>query len=1100
MHEVPNRPSPFENANLAAVKLPFKPRSEVTLAAGQVIEAANELLSDVKAPINSFRIQLNADRSDPAYFTFSDLARQVPHLARLGITEIYAVITDAGNSRHGYDVLRYELSPALGGQDGFEKLVKICKAHGVGLIPDWVPNHMRAAPENPLFHDLLEYGPAATTAKFLDVNWEAPFCENKILRPILTGHQGPELQNGKIQLAFTAATGEFSFHFYPNPDQENHPRHCYPVAIDSLLPLLVKTYALFDDKGGADGQKLKYLCEHGIPNFLAECDYFRGRWQATDLEQLETRRAGIKSTSGFIKSSIGELAKNEDLLGCLQAVLADINADRSITGQLRQILDQQWYRVTYWPVAGEEINYRRFFDINELIGVCVENPEVAAATLENVEQLVFDNPEVIRGFRIDHVDGLYEPTEFLQRFAVSVARGLLRAAHHRLRTTAEDREFPLPSFDDLRPVLDQFLDQNPELRRPDALYPFAIVVEKILANDERLPKTWPVAGETGYQALGWIFSVMQDDAGTAKLAQIFRNFTGQAYDPAGVREESKDKVLDKSIPGDFSALVHTLRGIGMERGWDYSESILGEALRKFLVVFPVYRVYLETDGKLSEHDLEIIHEATQAARSQLQQSNGGMTQRERAALGALELIGEIFENPSTAREQHWIRKFSQLSPVVQAKGIEDTGGYHPSPLSATEVGMELDHEAITVSEFHEKIRTLLSQRSLWLASGHDTKRGEDTRFALAGISEFTGEWDDLLYHLGPIIEDARPSDAPSAREIYFLLQNMAGSWPRNLQPNSDTWTQDMSAYRERLIAYMHKAQKEAKIHTSWTEPYERWEQDTATFIMRLTADPRFLEIFCPFQQKVARCGEHNMLLDTTVRAVLAPIFDEYQLALGENTTFVDPDNRQKVDYAAYRSNARDLRRMFFANRPVPADRQLKSVGAAADEATHSYADVASRIWQGSDFALKKQFFRTAALLARKHCFPDLERSEENYEPLNAKEHPGAIVAAAVGAPTRQVIAIVPRLGGSSQGNFDDQLKIPPILFGTYYNAFTGERIDITERYLDLAEVFRTIPAAILVPEAMWNHPQSLMRFGSSSETTSRAETNVDSNMAEPLVR
>ena len=777
-----------------------------------------------RIPSATYRLQFHAG------FTFREAMEIVDYLRALGITDIYAspYFQAAPDSTHGYDVADHNrINPAIGDQSDFQALCSRLREKDMGQILDFVPNHMGIGESlNAWWMEVLEDGLASPYARYFDIDWHPgkEALADRVMLPILGDRYGRVLENGDFSLSFV--NGGFFLRYF-----------------ETRLPLRPRSYPfilrrVISELGGDRSDELREI----IGSLSDPAAKTRAKARLKELAEAEPGVASaIDRALRTLEGSPGSPETFDDL---------------------HALLEEQVYRLSYWRVAAEEINYRRFFDINSLAAIRVEIPEVFEAAHQLVFQLLAQGH--VTGLRIDHIDGLWDPRAYLRR---------LQEHHGRLVGTND----------------------------PRGLY---LVVEKILdVTGETLPTDWPVHGTTGYEFANQVVQGLTDAAAEKRMTRTYERFTGMSTDFATLVYEKKKQTMQNSLGSEIAALGRMLDELSeMHRQFrDYTRNLLTTAVREVMACFPVYRTYATDDGALSADDEKNVLRAVSAARRRNPSTEKAVFDFLRAVL-LLRLPERLSEEQ---REAHFrfVRKFQQCSGPVMAKGLEDTAFYIYNRLVAlNEVGGNPGLFGIGVKKFHalNQARLRDTPHSLLATSTHDTKRSEDVRMRMVALSELPTEWRDAVKRWSKLNKRHRTlvagESAPSRNEEYLLYQTLLGAWP--LQPA------DFEGLTERIQAYMTKAIKEAKINSSWTEPNEEWENATTTFVERIL-DPEtgadFLHDFRPFAARVAQLGALNSLSQTILKCTSPGVPDFYQGTEIWDFSLVDPDNRRPVDYAIRRT-------------------------------------------------------------------------------------------------------------------------------------------------------------------------------------------------------
>jgi (1->4)-alpha-D-glucan 1-alpha-D-glucosylmutase len=953
-------------------------------------------------PRATYRLQFNAD------FTFEAATAIVDYLNALGISHCYAssYFMAVPGSTHGYDVADpTRLNPEIGSEQTYEAWIDALRAREMGHIVDVVPNHMGIAKSaNPWWQDVLENGASSRYAAVFDIDWTPlkPELEHKVLLPVLGDTYGAVLERQEIKLEYE--NGAFRVRYYEN---------VFPIApgtYDRILSL--GKQALLHDIGAESEVGVEFL------SILTAIRHLPGRL-VRDEEQLAERDREKEVVKRRLATLTSQSPRVLDHIARAVSALNGVKGTpRSFDG-LDELLSIQPYRLAYWRVAAEEINYRRFFDINELAAIRMEDPLV----FERVHAYVFAllKRGCVDGLRIDHVDGLFDPGDYLQR----------------LQSRAQDI-------------------------RPDAggqgssLY---LVVEKILSEDEELPD-WPVEGTTGYDFLVKVNGLFVDQRNERALNDVYERFARLRVPYREIAYRGKQLVLRVSMASELNVLAHRLN-VFSERHRHYRDFTLNsltQAMREIIACFPVYRTYVnEREPEVSQQDRQAIERAVREAKRRNPNRPAAVYDFVRDLL-----LKKTDFIPDSERDEHmrFLGKFQQVTSPVTAKGIEDTALYIYNRLvSLNEVGGEPDHFGVTPQRLHAWLgrRAERWPHGLSATSTHDTKRSEDVRARLDVISELPGAWKQAtsrwarLNRRGRSIIDEQ--SYPSRNEEYLLYQTLVGTWP--LGPMTAARERE---YRDRIAAYMHKAMREAKVYTSWINPSELHEHAMTRFVESVLApDNRaFRNDFLAFHGLVARCGMYNSLAQLAIKIGAPGVPDFYQGTELWDFSLVDPDNRRPVDY--------DRRRALLAELDAACERE----GPAA---------VAARLLETGDEGLK--LFATTTMLRFRKGERDMFE-QGGYRALDAQGSRGDhLFAFARTHGNRQVVIAVPRLvatlapdaGAPPLGErvWDDtriHLNGLPGARG-YRDVITGRCVPVmTEGASSLraADVFESFPIAMLISE------------------------------------
>jgi (1->4)-alpha-D-glucan 1-alpha-D-glucosylmutase len=795
-------------------------------------------LERARIPLATYRLQLHGE------FTFRDATALVPYLAKLGVSHVYCspFLRARPGSTHGYDIIDHEtLNPEIGTQADLDAFVSGLRAHGMAIVMDIVPNHMGVlAADNAWWQDLLENGPASTLADFFDIDWRPPaeHLANRVLLPILGDHYGVELAAGHLVLGFDAESGAFAVHYHAHRlplDPREYPR---------VLAIAMRELQSAPCHGSSQGEHQAQALA-SITGALAK------------LPRRDERRRGQVDErtlqKEILKGRLASLARSSP--GVARAIAAAVESlngradDPASFDALHELLEAQAYRVAYWRVAADDINYRRFFDINDLAALRQEHGAVFAATHQLVLKLVNDG--TVEALRVDHPDGLYDPKAYFARLFESC-------------------------------------------RRPPYL-----VVEKIVAPFENLPESWAVHGTTGYRFANVVNGLFVDPAAETRLTRTYHQFIGDETPYHEVTRRARRLVLRTALASELTVLTSRLARIARadRNTRDFTFNTLREGLAEVLAQFPVYRTYI--DDQVHPDDRRYIDWACARARAESRAPDADVFDFIREAL-TCELPTR---SPALAAAvRHFARKFQQLSAPVMAKGVEDTAFYLYNRLvSLNDVGGDPMEFGFPPAKFHRASahRAKHWAHTMLATSTHDNKRSEDVRCRIDTLTELAAAWRLRLrrwhrMNLGrkATIEDA---PAPSRNDEYLLYQVLLGSFPPGPLDEAA-----LAAYRARIVAYMQKACREAKARTSWARVNEPYEAATTAFIEALL-DPRpgnaFLDDFRAALEPIAWAGYLNSLALVAVKYTSPGVPDCYQGNELIDLSLVDPDNRRPVDYA-----------------------------------------------------------------------------------------------------------------------------------------------------------------------------------------------------------
>ena len=771
------------------------------------------------------RLQFHKD------FTLDQGAELVPYLAKLGISHLYAspIFKARPGSTHGYDIVDHSaINPELGGEDALRRLVARLREHAMGLILDIVPNHMGVGgADNAWWLDVLEWGRASPYAEFFDIDWDPPDAtlRGRMLAPFLGDAYGNVMDRNEIKLKFDPADGRLYADYYDNRFPIN-PRDYPSVLLTEGGPLETPARAFAD---------------------------------------LPTERDAMRRAVSEARDELRRPDYAQAIAEALRVYDAGTELGRD---HLHRLLDRQNFRLAWWRAASDEINWRRFFDVNALAGIRVENPVVFEATHATIFRLYGEG--LIDGLRIDHVDGLADP------------RSYCRKLRRKLETLAGARAEHLRS----QPV---------------------IWIEKILATHERLPTDWSTDGTTGYDFMNDASAVLHDAAGEAEITRIWAETTGRT----GVfNEESvpaRRQILRESLSSELYATSVALHRIARRElaTRDYTLTAIHRTLTELLAHFHVYRIYAGPGG-MSEADTQAMEWALAGARRSVR-----ATDRQLLELLAQWLSGsDLRQVPAGSRRQERLRamvRFQQLSSPTAAKSVEDTAFYrYGRLLSRNEVGSEPEQFALSPSAWHAVSRQRRQRfpRALLATATHDHKRGEDARARLAVLSEMPAGWDAALsrwMRLNAPLKRDLDGPAPDAADEVMLYQTLIGAWPLDLSPDDRA---GVAAFGKRVAAWQQKALREAKRHSGWAVPNEAYElaaEEFLTAVLDAERPARVVYELHEFVQRIALPGALNSLSQMVLRLTAPGVPDLYQGTEFWDFSLVDPDNRRPVDYPARQS-------------------------------------------------------------------------------------------------------------------------------------------------------------------------------------------------------
>ena len=879
-------------------------------------------------PAATYRVQLGPD------FGFARAEEIVSYLADLGVSHLYTspYLQAASGSAHGYDVVDpTRVNEELGGAEAHARMCGALREAGMGHMIDVVPNHMAVqGGQNPWWWDILENGLSSRYAGYFDVDWESSEerWPNKVLLPVLGGHYGRVLEGGQFRIEHTE--GVFVLHYYD---------HSFPVDPSSLRELM---------------SRAAEACGSEMLAFIAEC-HLRLLQPAVGTARRTTFR--VHRDKAVLEGLLARVCREEaETSAALDAEVERLNGDPDA---MDAVIDRQNYRPAYWRTASRDLGYRRFFDINGLAGLRVEDPEVFRES--HALSLAWIRRGWVQGVRIDHPDGLKDPAEYF---------GRLREAC------------------------------------PDTW----IVAEKILESGEKLPRDWPIDGTTGYDFLNLVCGLFVDPAGQEGLDRAYAEFTGETVPYPALVRNCKRLVLTDLLGSELNRLVSLFVNIceRHRRHRDYTRHELKEALLETAAAFPVYRTYVSAHRRIAGPEDERYTGAAVAA-----------AMKERPDLDPelflflKELLLLRVEGPL---EGELAMRFQQLTGPAMAKGVEDTVFYRYHRLAAlNEVGGDPGRFGTSLKMFHKACGEARSERplSLLASTTHDTKRSEDVRARIVLLSEIPDWWEEAVNRWTSRNGRYRGGGFPDRNTEYLLYQTLVGAWPIS---------------GERLSAYMEKAAREAKLHTSWTQPNEAYEAALRDFISAVLRDREFLDDMEDFVGALVQPGRINSLAQTLLKLTCPGVPDIYQGTELWDLSLVDPDNRRPVDFA--------LRRRLLG----------REAGLSPEESL-----------AGMDEGLPKlRVVRRALLLRRRR--PGLFGPEGSYRPLHARGPGEAHVVAFVRGGA--AVTVAPRLVlGLRNGWGDTEIGIPR---GRWRNVLTEDAVEGGRTML--RDLLSRFPVALLERE------------------------------------
>lgn len=804
-------------------------------------------MDSLSIPLATYRLQLNKN------FNFRQAEELIPYLSQLGISHFYAspILTAKPGSMHGYDIIDYsKLNPEIGTMEEFENFVKTLCRHNMELLLDIVPNHMHImSPNNLWWQDVLENGPSSPYADYFDIDWHSPrsIHKNKVLLPILDQQYGNALEQQVLKVIYQKGSFLTKIYQFTLPTD--------PKSWILLLEPLAKEVEKIFPEENEHYLELKSIITsliHLPPN--SEQDKEKIAERLRENEVIKKRLETLFNANSMISHLLSQQ---------LQAFNGK-KGDPLSFDQLEAFLNLQPYRLSFWRVANDEINYRRFFDIFDYAGIRTEKPEVFEAAHALICSFV--KKKWVSGLRIDHIDGLWDPDQYL-------------------------------------------LDIQKYCSENSSLY---VIVEKILISNEKLRSEWKIQGTVGYDFLNQLNNLFVYMKNKHSILNIYQNFIEVTDNPTELIYICKRLVLDVLLSSELHVLARRLDHIAESHrnSQDFTAESLKAALRDVIACFPVYRSYIRASiGQIHQEDREYILTAIGRAKRR-----NPVT--ERSIFDFIQNVlllehPEGLEEQQKVERQNFVMRFQQLTGPVMAKGLEDTASYRFYPLSSLdEVGSDLQSFGISIEDFHKKNLEKLEAwpYAMLTTTTHDTKRSEDVRARLNILSEIPLEWEQALHRWNQINEHHKIEDGeeviPDRNEEYLLYQTLIGTWPLD-----NMAIDEHQNYIARIQNYMEKAVKEAKVHSSWINPNVHHDQGVHQFVEKiLTMDGtnNFLNDFKTFVPKISSLGLLNSLSQLLLKLTSPGVPDIYQGNEIWDFSLVDPDNRRPVDYAIRRQLLENL--------------------------------------------------------------------------------------------------------------------------------------------------------------------------------------------------
>jgi (1->4)-alpha-D-glucan 1-alpha-D-glucosylmutase len=874
---------------------------------------------------SSYRLQFHAG------FTFGDASNLAAYLKELGVSHVYCspYLQAAKGSIHGYDVVDpQKVNREIGGEQGHAQFCDTLRALDLGQVLDIVPNHMATGPENKYWWDVLENGPSSRYASWFDVDWNSAEVklQNKVLIPVLGEQYGRALSANQIVI-----------HYEGECFQVRYMDHRFPLAPRSLaIPLALAAESI-------DAPMLSFVADS-----LARLP----SPDSTDLESLAARHRD----KAILYELLQRLSTEQpEVTAAIHQAVNEINKN---IDTLDSLLNLQNYRLAYWRTADQELGYRRFFDINSLIGVRVERSHVFQATHCRIIKWLRDG--VLDGVRVDHPDGLRDPEQYFER----------------LRASA-----------------------------PEAW----ILAEKILEPGESLRPTWPIAGTTGYDFLNVCNGLLVYGDGLAELTSTYNNFAGETESFETLVHAKKLAVEHESLGSDVNLLAHLFVEIceNNRDSRDYTRAEIRRAIREVAACFSMYRSYVVPDrNQITDEDRREIENAIAAAK----------VQRSDIDAELFDFIGKVLSFQTRGNlETEFLLRFQEFTSPVMAKGVEDTAFYcFNRMIGLNEVGAAPNNNGITIDQFHEYCVRMQAQHPLTMTtlSTHDTKRSDDVRARLAVLTEIPSRWRTAVYRWSRKNRRFKTQNFPDPNTEYFLYQTLIGAWPIS---------------KDRIVAYMEKAVREAKQQTSWTHQNKEFEGALKAFIEQILESAEFVSELEGLVAQVLLPGRINSLTQTLLKCIAPGVPDTYQGSELWDLRLVDPDNRSPVDYKIRRSMLAELKA------GLPADEVMKRM----------------------DSGLPKLWLVHQALHLRREQ-PQWFDERSSYAPLPTDGSKSAHAIAFLRGDS--VAAVAPRWNIKLGGGFGSTMVELPA--GRWRNQLTGEAV--SGGRMRVQSLLQRFPVALLV--------------------------------------
>jgi (1->4)-alpha-D-glucan 1-alpha-D-glucosylmutase len=964
-------------------------------------------MTSPRIPLSTYRLQFNRS------FTFRQAAEIVPYLAALGISHCYAspYLRARPGSMHGYDIIdHHQLNPEIGTTEDYDHLVSALQENGMGQILDVVPNHMGVMGcDNAWWLDVLENGETSAYADFFDIDWEPlkDELQGKILVPVLGDQYGTVLDRGELRLSFDREKGELSIFYF---------QHRFPVNPREYPRILTSAADEFQHRAAADNEDLLEF-----QSLISAFSHLPGRAETAPEQRAER----IRDKEIHKRRLAALCARSPEIVRLIENAVERVNGlagDSTSFDSLHELIKSQAFRLAYWRVAADDINYRRFFDVNDLAALRQENQPVFSHTHEFVLELLRQGK--LDGLRIDHPDGLYEPQQYFQRLQWGTG-----ADRGRVKT-------------------------------------YYIVAEKILTGAEHLSEDWPIHGTTGYDFSSLVNALFVDPDGEESMTQAYCSFIGEPIDFKELVYECKKLVMDRSLNSELNVLANHLSRIALadRHTCDFTLKSLRDALMEIVACFPVYRTYV-TEQRVSDDDRNYIVEAVECAKAKSTSAD----------TSAYDFIGDVLLTRRAAGHPrfyadsvvHFAMRFQQYTSAVMAKGLEDTSFYRYHRLaSLNDVGGDPLRFGVAPEGFHGEIQYRATRwpYGMVATSTHDSKRSEDVRARINVLSEMPERWQEQVtrwHELNRVHKLAATGEIPSLNDEYLLYQTLVGAWP--MGDASDSASEQ---FAERITDYMMKAVREAKEKTSWANQNCEYESRLTGFVTALLASEEFRMDFIPFQRRVSYFGMLNSLAQIVVKLTVPGVPDVYQGNELWEFSLVDPDNRRAIDYPARQKVLR----------------QLQASSPLEDSGLPEYAQGLT----GSMEDGRIKMYVTWKALSLRNQQPDVFQHGAYLPLQVTGKNAKHVLAFARRLRDSNLLVVVPRLCVRLLGNQlrpptgadvwqETAIQLPDSMGTSFRNVFTRELVsaepDNRCAALKLSSVLGAFPVAILVGDQR-SMPQS----------------------------